>query len=188
MLGLARVAVVPVFVLGLLGASAMAAHAVPISFNTWYEFSWSGSIVSGCSPSTCTGSSGTPTVFAGDPAWTFTAPGAGATLTVVDAFILEDRFEVFDFASSIGLTSLFGGGFCGDDPVVCLGSPNASKATFALAAGGHSITIGVNPPSSWDQGASYFKVTATAVPEPTSLLLLATGLLGAARAHRRRRA
>src|SRR5205807_246059 len=80
----------------------------------------------GCDPADpagpfCIPSSGTPTEFLDAPPWTFVAPAAGALLTVTDAFLAGDRFQVFDFGASLGLTSApVGNADCGDDPIPCL--------------------------------------------------------------------
>jgi hypothetical protein len=130
-------------------------------------------------------SSGTPSTFLDPAPWTFTSGAAGSTLRVTDAFIAGDRFEVFDFGVSIGLTSLFGIGDCGDDPVPCFADPTMSQGTFALASGAHSITFAV---AEGGFGAGYLLLEgddAPPVPEPATLLLCATGV--ASVLHRRRR-
>src|SRR5882724_854782 len=120
-----------------------------ISLGTWYQFSFeqSGTPAKGCAPDDptgafCIGSFGTPTSFLDAPPWTFVAPVQGVTLSVVDVFLAGDRFEVFDFGSSLGLTSApVATGDCGDDPAICLIDPDMSHAVLALGAGAHSITI-----------------------------------------------
>jgi len=142
---------------------------VPID-GLWQEFSWSGTLpiqARGCAPAdplgtSCVPSSAGNSEFAPAPPWTFEAPAAGAEITiVVDAFTIgDDHFEVFDFGTSIGFTSAPGTtGSCGSDPEVCLQNPNASKGTFGLGPGPHSITINVLA-GSLSQGASYFRVAS----------------------------
>jgi hypothetical protein len=156
--------------------------AAPIASDIFLEFSFreAGVQARGCDPADpagdfCIPSSGaTPTDFAPAPPWQFTADTGGATLTVTDAFFSGDRFELFDFGVSIGLTSSPSPDVdCGDDPAVCLVTPGMSTGTFALAAGSHSITL-TPTLSPEDGGAGYLSVTGatSAVPEPSTLLLL----------------
>lgn len=83
---------------------AAPAKADPVSLGVWYEFAFGGpgSSATACTP-LCTPSSGTPTSYAPSPPWTFTLTGPGF-LVVTDAFQVGDRFEVFNFGSSMGLT------------------------------------------------------------------------------------
>ena len=155
---------------------------------TWFEFSTSGiTITQGCSPAdptaiTCVASTGTPTTFVGPPAWTFTCPSGGCALTVTDAFLNGDQFNVFDNTILIGTTSIPGiGGACGPnstDPEDCLLDPNSSSGVFPLGPGAHSITI-FETTGTFGAGAHYFKVQlpivvgGTNVSIDTSALLLA---------------
>lgn len=174
-------------------AVAPALLAGPIAFNTWGQFAFAdaGSAATGCDPADpaggfCIPSSGTATIFLDAPAWTFAAPAGGAVLTLIDAFLSGDQFEVFDFGISIGLTSLPGQGIdCGDDPVVCLGTAGMSAGIFALAAGNHAITL-VPTLSPEGGGSGYLLVTAS-VAEPGSLALLGLGIVGLGLARRNRR-
>ena len=139
---------------------------VPIG-GTWIEFSHlaPGSFAAGCLPADpggllCTPSSAGNTVFGDAPPWTFTAPPQGANLTVTDAFLRGEIFEVFDHGVSIGSTSVVSaGGSCGDNPDDCLADPLASHGVFPLAAGAHEITIKVTA-SAFGVGAAYFRVDA----------------------------
>jgi PEP-CTERM motif len=163
---------------------ATPAWAGPITIGDWYEFSFMGPGIpaAGCFPADpagpfCAPSSGTPTTFLDAPPWTFAAPAEGASLTVTDAFQSGDRFEIFDFGLSIGLTSLTGGLLvdCGDDPVPCLANPFMSHGFFVLGPGNHSITI---IPIAGETGGAYFRVDqgVAAVPEPGSWVALGLGL------------
>jgi len=132
---------------------------------TWFEFATNGGILTGCTPAdpagpSCTPSSGTPTSFAPPPPWTFFCGGT-CSITVTDAFINDDTFDVFDSLALIGTTSTPGGGNCGNDPEVCLADANASSGVFALAAGSHSITISHVAGDPNVGGAHYFKVLLT---------------------------
>ncbi|HXU34418.1 MAG TPA: hypothetical protein VN851_27910 [Thermoanaerobaculia bacterium] len=139
---------------------------VPIG-GPWIEFAFfaTGSSAIGCSPAdpggpSCAPSSGGNSVFGGTPPWTFTAPPGGVTLKVTDAFLRGDRFEVFDFGASIGLTSVPSTtGDCGDNPDPCFTDPLVSHAIFTLAAGPHQITIKANA-SPFGGGAAYFRIDA----------------------------
>ena len=107
---------------------AMPSHAGPIDVGVWYEFTFTDAGVPavGCFPNDPDGnfgipSSGTPTTFLDAPPWTITVPDVGALLTVTDAFLSGDRFEIFDFGVSIGLTSPAAEQVdTGDDPVPSL--------------------------------------------------------------------
>lgn len=181
-------AVIATALLGL----APVCSAGPIAANTWYEFAFTdvGVTATGCDPADpagpfCIPSGGTPTQFLDAPPWTF---AGSATLTVTDAFSSGDRFEIFDFGVSIGLTSppaAVAVVDCGDDPVVCLATAGMSNASFALAAGPHSITI-VATSSPGGGGAGYLRVAAAVVSEPGSLALASLGLLGLALLRNRR--
>jgi hypothetical protein len=168
-----------VTLLALAFAASAPALADPISLDTWYEFSFTdpGVPAVGCDPADpaggfCISSSGTPTLPVGAPPWTLTG---SAVLTVTDAFESGDRFEVFDFGASLGLTSLPGlGGDCGDDPVPCLADPLISKGFFLLGAGSHEITlIPVDSPSG---GGSGYLGASVVIPEPGSGLLFGASL------------
>jgi hypothetical protein len=164
-------------------AAAMAAPmwAGPITLGDWRQFSFTdpGVPAAGCDPADPTGgfcipSAGTPTTFLDAPPWTFTAPAEGALLLITDLFLAGDRFEVFDTGASLGVTSGFlGGASCGDDPVVCLGTPGMSTGTFPLSAGSHSVTVVPTP--SMGGGTGAFQVQA--VPEPSTAILVACGFL-----------
>jgi hypothetical protein len=160
-----------------------------IAPDTFLQFSFNGAVQAvGCDPADpagafCIGSSGTPTDILDAPPWTFTAPASGSTLLVTDVLTIGDRFEVFDFGATLGLTSApIGSDNCGDDPVVCLGDSNSSKRTYTLAPGAHSITVRSLTAA---LGTGYLKVSA--VPEPATVLAIVIGMLAALSAGRVRR-
>lgn len=149
------------------GPSLAVQSPIPIG-GTWVEFSHLGpdTFALGClqggDPNglLCTPSSAGNSVFGPAPPWTFTAPPAGVTLTVTDAFLRGEIFEVFDFGASLGTTSnVAPGGSCGDNPDTCLADPLTSHSVFNLAAGSHEITIKVVA-SAFGVGAAYFRVDA----------------------------
>ena len=162
--------------------STAPANAGPIQLGVFQEFAFStaGTPATGCDPADpagpfCIPSSGTPTTFLTAPPWTFVAPVQGAILLVTDAFEAGDRFQVFDFGTSIGLTSLpAGNADCGDDPVPCLTVAGISKGSFSLAAGNHSITI---TPTLAPGGGGSGYLRADAVPEPVTWMLFGSGLV-----------
>ena len=181
-----KISVTVVACLALLGV-AQTSKAVPVLAGVWYEFSFGeeGSLAAACT--TCEPSSGTPTTYAGDPAWTYTAPPLGAFLLVTDAFRIGDAFLVFDFGTGLGATNAWTGTFgdsCGNDPVPCLGV--ASSGAFFLPQGPHSLDFvaGLSP---FGGGAAYFNIAEveTPIPEPTTVALLGLGLVGLRRFRRR---
>jgi hypothetical protein len=157
------------------------ANAGPIQMGTWLEFGFgiAGVPATGCDPADpsgpfCIESSGTPTSFLDAPPWTFQAPLQGAVLVVTDAFLAGDRFQIFDFGVSRGLTSLpSGSADCGDDPVPCLATAGISKGSFIFASGNHSISI-TPTLAPGGGGSAYLRVDA--VPEPSTWILLGGGL------------
>jgi len=171
--------ILPALILGF--TISATASLIPDGGYLQFAFTTAGVSATGCFPADPTGavclpSSGTPTTFAPAPPWTFTAPATGALFTVVDAFEAGDRFQVFDFGASLGLTSApVGSADCGNDPVPCLAAAGTSKGTFTLAPGDHSITI-VSTLAPLGRGSGYFRVDLIPVPEPVSWVLSCAGL------------
>jgi hypothetical protein len=169
---------------------AKTAQADPVSVGgPWYEFFFRepGSTAERCI--SCTPSPSGNSAYAPNPPWTFTVPAGGALLTVTDVQNPGDSFNIFNSGVLIGLTPTVaanGNVFCGFDPVPCMQDSRFSSAVFSLAAGNYSITITARD-SPFGSGVGYFRIDPAAVPEPTTILFLGTGLAGVAVKLRKRR-
>ena len=137
----------------------------------------------------CFGGPGSPAVAGGcvDPTggnpftWTSTQP---VFLTITDTFLHGDTFSAIDSVAGLvlttpvvaagGSTCAAGGGF-GSDPNCAVLDPLYSHGSVFLSAGFHSIDI-FTVLSPFAGGQANLRVDA--VPEPGTLLLLGTGLLG----------
>jgi hypothetical protein len=163
---------------------------------TWYEFSFTGAGAPalGCYPAdpspnalNCVPSSAGNSVFLDTPPWGFST-SAPVSLTVTDAFLYGDAFQVFQncnatldcvenpanliLTTPAPVSSAVGG--CGDNPAVCVLDPLASHGTTVLDPGSYSLAI--VPYAADFAGAAYFQVAP--VPEPGTTLLIVTSFVG----------
>ena len=111
-----------------------------------------------------------------------------AVLTVTDAFNAGDRFSVYDGASFLGNTSVPTalGDDIGDNYDAAAADPRWSTGMFLLPAGNYSIT-GFAIDSPYGAGGAALQLNVSSVPEPATMFLLGTGLVGVAGAARRRK-
>lgn len=169
--------------------SVTSASATPITADgSWHEFLFglAGTFATGC------GGGCVPTINpvaedTSSPPWTFTDE---ATITVLDMFQRGDRFQLFDFGVSVGLTSVpinDGANLCDNNIGTCLVTPGYSLGTFVLGPGSHSLTIEiVQNAAGTSGGAAVFQASPT-IPEPATITLLGIGLIGTGTFLRRRR-
>ena len=137
----------------------------------WHQFSWKGA----------------PTATQAESAFTFTSAGA-VTVKVTDAYVLGDRFQLYDKGSLVGQTSQTNG-----SPQPWTDNPNVafaglfSKGTFTLGAGTHSLILKTfQTPFGFDSGAGFLRfdaadnggglgIASASVPEPGTLALVGMG-------------
>ena len=153
----------------------------------WYEFVFEGAGSPAFAGGTADPGTNPDSVALDDAPWTFSG---AAVLNILDLFNSGDRFEAFDGAVSLGLTSQASeGGSCSSDITCALGDSRYSFGTFALGAGDHSITILVDS-TPFNGGAAVLQAVATEAqaPEPGTMLLVGAALsvLGLARRSRKR--
>jgi hypothetical protein len=154
----------------LLGLPRVARADTIIVNGGWQSFSWDNA----------------PGTFSSNGPFTFTSAFT-TKLTVTDAFLDGDRFQVFDNNVSLGLTSLpkDDGTQVGGDADAALANSKFSSGTFQLVAGSHSISIEtIGTAKGYPSGSGYLRVDGSGGtrdnPEPASLVLLvAAGLCAA---------
>ena len=154
---------------------ASPASATPVLVDgTWHQFGFQ---AAGSSVTSCVGCLPTSNPLAeqlSTPPWTFSGP---ATLTVLDLYLIGDRFEVFDSGVSLGTTSVVantGLTPCGGDIGCALADLGYSRLVLDLGAGAHSLTMNVIQNAAGSSlGASVFQLSSAVVPEPGTMLLFA---------------
>ncbi|HEY3455031.1 MAG TPA: hypothetical protein VGK64_10550 [Bryobacteraceae bacterium] len=159
----------------LISTSAAPLLASTIGLSTWYEFGFDpdhSPLAAGCQPTDPTGvpcPAGISSTFLGSSPWTITTDSP-IEITITDAFLAGDFFDVFDFGVLAGSTPSVGsnGASCGLNPSVCVNAAGISHASFALAAGAHSITVGVHEAQILGEG--FFRLDT--VPEPSTFRLM----------------
>jgi hypothetical protein len=119
----------------------------------------------------------------GDSPWEIRLDGA-ALFRITDAFMKGDTYAVYDNGvekpiletPGVAEFSMFLPGF--DNPEFCYEDPSFSHGAIVLAPGEHSLTIQVLY-SPFGYGDAYFRIDRiVAAPEPLSIMLLGSGLLG----------
>ena len=100
-------------------------------------------------------------------------------LTVTDAYLSGDRFEIFSGATSLGLTSTptSTGDQINNDFDFAASDDRWSTGVWALLAGTYTIS-GITIDSPFQGGGAALRVDTSEVPVPAAMFLFAPALLG----------
>jgi hypothetical protein len=146
----------------LLFASGTARAGTIIVGGGWQAFTWDNA----------------PGTFNSEGPLTYTSANP-TRLTVTDAFLDGDRFQVFDNGTLLGLTSAptADGNSVDGNPDAAVTNPKFSSGKFLLAAGSHAVTLKITAIApGYPSGSGYLRVDLVgpvATPEPACLTLLA---------------
>lgn len=154
-----------------------AASAADVQIGRWYAFEFGSLNTAFMGGSQVVPGTNPDSTAAPDGPWTFTLGALGGSVTFLDGFVPASQFTITDGGKTLGVTSAYGsGGGCGSDISACLNNVNMSKGTFALAAGGHSLS-GFASAGSSTGGGAFFRIdqAVASVPEPSSWMMMIIG-------------